>query len=71
MTTVVTRSYHPFCVTAVRLKLRLVTNLTVSFQTEEADSNLTVNVMCNLTEYHPHFKTENLVCPPEGLELIS
>lgn len=30
----VTHSYHPFCVTAVCLKLRLVIKVTVSFQTE-------------------------------------
>lgn len=38
----VTHSY-PFCVTAVCSKLRMVTNLTVIFQAEEANSNLTVN----------------------------
>lgn len=41
----VTHSYHPFCATEVCCKLRLVTDFTVSFQTAEADSNLTVRVV--------------------------
>lgn len=51
---------------------QVVTKLTVSFQTVEANWNLTVNVTCKLTEYYPHFKTQNLyMCPPPpGLELI-
>lgn len=45
MMTGVTHSYHPFWATEVCCKLRLVTNFTVSFQTEEANSNLTVHVV--------------------------
>lgn len=52
-------SNHPSCVTAV------------SFQTEEVNSNLTVNIVCNFAENDPHFKTETFIRAPSGPELVS
>lgn len=51
----VTRSYHRSLV-----KTQVGHHFTVSFQTEEANSNLTVNVMWL---NYPHLKTETLFVP--------